>query len=47
MQVHQHRASGIGDISDMDAAVDAAGEVPDEEGVDGAKERVAGTGSGA
>ena len=39
-EVHQHGAAGIGDVGEMSAAVGAAGEVPEEEGVDGAEEKL-------
>ena len=41
VQVHQHGAGGVGDVGDVHAAVDAAGEVPDDPGVHGAEEDVA------
>ena len=28
MQIHQHGTAGVGDIGDVDAAVDATGQVP-------------------
>ena len=43
-QVHQHRAAGVGGIGDVHAPTGAAGQVPDQPGVDRAKERVAGLG---
>ena len=40
-QVHQHRAAGVGDVGDVQAAVGAAGEVPDDPGVHVAEQQVA------
>ncbi len=37
LQVHQHRAPGVGHVGDVPSAVGAAGEVPDQPGVDGAE----------
>ena len=45
VQVHQHGARGVGDVGDVHAAVDAAGEVPDDPGVHGAEEDVAALGA--
>ena len=41
LEVHQHRAAGVGDVGDVRAAVLAAGEVPDQPRVGGAEDRVA------
>ena len=40
-QVHEHRAAGIGDVSHMHAAVGAAGQVPNDPGVNVAKDGIA------
>ena len=45
VQVHQHGAGGVGDVGDVLAAVDTAGQVPDDPGVHGAEEDVAGLGA--
>ena len=44
LEVHQHRAAGVGHIGDVQAAVRAAGEVPDAPGVDVAEHQVPGLG---
>ena len=41
LQVHQHGAGGVGHIGDMHAALGAAGQVPDDPGVDVAEEHFA------
>ena len=41
LQVHQHGAAGVGDVGGVDAAVGAAGEVPQHPGVGVAEEGVA------
>src|SRR5690606_32393199 len=43
-QVHQHGAAGVGHVGDVLAAVGAAGEVPDDPGVDVAEDGVAALG---
>ena len=43
-QIHEHGAAGVGHVGDMDATVDAAGQVPDDPGVDVAEQGVAGFG---
>ena len=47
VEVHQHGAGGVGDVGDVHAAVDAAGQVPEDPGVDVAEDQVAGLGLGA
>ena len=44
VQVHQHGAGGVGRVGDVQAAVDAAGHVPDHPGVHVAEHQVAGLG---
>ena len=44
LEIHQHGAARVGDVGDVLPAVRAAGEVPDDPGVDGAEERVAAVG---
>ena len=46
MQIHQHGATGVGDIGDVDAAANATGQVPNQKGIDGAKQGVASLGVG-
>src|SRR5439155_8693799 len=46
-QVHQHGAAGVGDVGDVLAAVDAAGEVPQQPGVGVAEDRLTAFGVGA
>ena len=41
VEVHELGAAGVGDVGGVEAAFDAAGEVPEEEGVDVAEEEVA------
>ena len=41
LKVHQHGAAGVGDVGDVDAARDAAGEVPQQPGVYRAEDGVA------
>ena len=41
LEVHQHGAAGVGDIGHVDAARDAAGEVPQQPGVHRAEDGVA------
>ena len=45
-EVHQHGAAGVGDVGDVRAAVDAAGELPDQPAVDRTEDGVAGFGVG-
>src|SRR5665647_3471209 len=40
-EIHEHRARGVGDVGDVHAAVDAAGQVPDDPAVDGAHDELA------
>src|SRR5690606_5534200 len=44
LEVHEHRARGVGDVGDVDAALGAAGEVPQQPGVGVAEHQVAGLG---
>src|SRR5207237_6766750 len=44
LEVHQHGAAGVADVRDVQAAVGAAGEIPDAPGVDVAEDQVAGLG---
>src|SRR4029077_7719142 len=46
-QVHQHGAAGVGDVRHVHATPDAAGEVPQQPGVDGAEDGLAAFGVGA
>ena len=46
-QVHQHGAAGVGDVGHVHAAPGAAGEVPQQPGVDGAEDGLAAFGVGA
>ena len=41
-EIHQHRAAGVRDVRDVDAAVGAAGQVPDAPRVDVAEQQVTG-----
>ena len=43
-EIHQHRAAGVGHVGVVQAAVDAAGEVPDQPGVHVPEDQVAGLG---
>ena len=45
IEVHQLRAARVGDVSEMLAAIGAAGQLPHQEGVDSAKEHVAASGA--
>src|SRR5690606_7585069 len=45
-EVHGHGAAGVGDVGDVEAAVDAAGQVPDDPRVDVPEGEVAGLGPG-
>ncbi len=44
LQIHQLRAAGVSDICEVNAALGAARQVPDEKGVNVAEDRVAGLG---
>ncbi len=45
-QVHQQRAAGVGHVGDVQPAVDAAGQVPDDPGVHVAEQELARAGPG-
>ena len=42
LQVHELRAAGIGHVGDV-AAIDSAGQVPDQPGIDIAEQHIAGS----
>src|SRR5437879_11304086 len=41
LQIHELRAAGVADVGDVNSAVWAAGEMPDKEGIDVAKQQIA------